>query len=63
MTDECRLARHKILLRRAAVIQRLNKEAKNNTLFEHVDNVIHLGAMLESLKQEISQFGGAPKGW
>lgn len=58
MDDATRLARLKIMRRRASVIQRI-KVCKP----EQVDKVIHLGQLLHNLRDEIEKFGGAPEAW
>lgn len=61
LTDEQRVSRVKILMRRAAVVQRINAEMDNGK--KDIDKIIHLGGMLEKLKEEIELVGGIPKSW
>ena len=62
LSVEANVSRVKILMRRAAILQRIKVEvAKNNT--SSVDKLIHLGEMLNKLKEEIMPLGGIPKSW
>jgi hypothetical protein len=56
---EAKKERRKIAVRRASVIQRIKKAYERND----VDNMIHLGVMLQQLKEEIEPYGGVPKKW
>jgi hypothetical protein len=56
-------ARIKILRRRAAVMQRLKIEVSKPTEEQSTDRIIHLGGLLNKLKEEIESFGGVPKSW
>jgi len=60
ITDPDRVKRTSILRRRASVVQRLKKEMNDG---QDVDRLIHLGEMLNNLKDEIELVGGAPESW
>jgi len=60
--DEMRGARVKIMARRAAIVQRIKIEMSKND-GTSVDKLIHLGEMLNRLKEEIELVGGAPESW
>jgi len=59
--DGNRGARHKIMMRRAAVVQRIKKEVELPE--QSIDKIIHLGEMLNQLREEIELVGGVPKSW
>ena len=59
LTDEQRKKRFKIMARRASVLQRIKKEVDTG----NIENMIHLGMMLNKLKDEIEPYGGVPKTW
>ena len=61
MTDSDRDARFAILRRRAAVTQRIKVEVVKSP--QNMDRIIHLGDLLNRLKEEIEPYGGAPKSW
>lgn len=61
LADEVKVARFKILRRRAAVVQRIRKEMSSE--LQSIDRIIHLGGQLNKLKEEIEQVGGVPKSW
>jgi len=63
MTDEIRAARLKILMRRAAVTQRIRREIAKPAEEQDIDRVIHLGDSLNKLRKEIEQCGGVPESW
>lgn len=56
LTAEIQEKRICLLKRRASVIQRLKRETDPV-------KVLHLGEMLEDLKEEIKPLGGVPKTW
>lgn len=59
ITDEQRGKRFRVLARRASVLQRIRKASEE----ENIEDMIHLGAMLHSLREEIEPYGGAPESW
>ena len=59
LTDEDKKKRFKILARRASVLQRIKKASNNG----NVEKMIHLGMLLNKLKDEIELVGGVPKTW
>ena len=63
ITDIDRISRFKILARRASVTQRIRVEAKKLDGEKNIDKIIHLGGLLNKLKEEIEPFGGVPKSW
>lgn len=63
MLDETRVARLKIMMRHAAVVQRIKREVEKSENSYQVDRIIHLGEMLGKLKEEIEPLGGIPKSW
>lgn len=63
MTDEIRAARLRILMRRAAITQRIRREITKPAEEQDIDRVIHLGDALNKLKEEIEECGGAPESW
>ena len=63
MTDATREARTAILRRRGSVVQRIRREVGNGGGEPNTDNIIHLGGLLNKLKEEIEPFGGVPESW
>lgn len=63
MTDDIRAARQKILVRRASVTQRIRAEVEKPGELQSIDRIIHLGELLNNLKEEIEPLGGVPKSW
>lgn len=63
MSDEVRGARLKIMMRRASIVQRIRRELTKPAEEQDMDRVIHLGGMLNKLKEEIEPLGGEPKAW
>lgn len=63
MADDVRAARLKILMRRASVTQRIKREVSKPVEEQKVDKVIHLGSLLNKLKEEIEPLGGVPQSW
>lgn len=63
LSDEARAARVKILMRRTAVVQRIRIEMSKPQEEQSIDRIIHLGDMLNGLKDEIELVGGVPKSW
>jgi hypothetical protein len=61
MSEEDKASRFAILRRRAAILQRIRVETAKPE--QNIDRIIHLGAMLADLKEEIKPYGGAPKSW
>lgn len=61
MTDKMRDNRFKIMQRRASVMQRLKRATVE--LPYDMDKIIHLGEILDGLKEEIKEQGGIPKSW
>ncbi|KKK60501.1 hypothetical protein LCGC14_3023740, partial [marine sediment metagenome] len=55
ITDEARSARFKIMARRASVVQRIKRVTGQEN---NIKDMIHLGAMLHTLKDEIELYGG-----
>jgi hypothetical protein len=55
-------ARVKILRRRAAVVQRIKVEMARGKDTDF-NKIVHLGDLLNNLKDEIKPIGGAPKSW
>jgi hypothetical protein len=62
IADEVKAKRLAVIRRRAAVMQRIRIEVEEKET-PSMENLIHLGAMLERLKREIEPLGGAPKSW
>lgn len=62
-SDEVTTQRQKILRRRAAVLQRIRKEMAKPTGDRSMDRIVHLGEMLNSLREEIEPLGGVPESW
>ena len=62
MTDATKDARTAILRRRASVIQRIKREVESPD-GQNVDKIIHLGELLNKLKEEIEPLGGVPESW
>jgi len=63
LSDETREARVKIMMRRAAVVQRIRNEIGKPKEEQSIDKIIHLGELLNKLKEEIEPLGGVPKSW
>ena len=63
MTDDSRAARTAILRRRGSVLQRIRREVEGPKEEQDIDNIVHLGGMLNKLKEEIEPYGGVPKSW
>ena len=63
MDDATRAARWKIMMRRAAVTQRIRREVEKPAEEQSTERIIHLGSMLNSLKEEIEVVGGVPESW
>lgn len=63
MTDDIRAARLKVLMRRAAVTQRIRIELTKPVEEQDMDRVIHLGGEINKLKDEIELLGGVPESW
>lgn len=63
MSHEEQEARNKILRRRAAVVHRITLEVEKPVEKQRIDRIITLGGQLESLKEEITAYGGVPKSW
>ena len=63
IADGDKLARFKIMSRRAAVVQRIKSEISKPMDSKATANMIHFGEMLESLRHEIMAYGGVPKSW
>lgn len=63
LADDVKAARTKILMRRASVLQRIKVEVSKPTEEQSVDKIIHLGDLLNKLKEEIEEYGGVPKSW
>ena len=63
ITDSDRSARFRILARRASITQRIRVEAIKLNGEQNIDKIIHLGGLLNKLKEEIELFGGVPKSW
>ncbi len=63
MPDDVREARLKIMMRRASVIQRIRREVDKTPEEQNIDRIIHLGDMLNMLKEKIEPLGGAPESW
>lgn len=63
MTDDVRAARLKVMRRRASVTQRIKREVSKAIEGQSVDKVIHLGSLLNKLKEEIEPLGGIPPSW
>lgn len=57
--EEDRKKRFKILARRASVLQRIKIAVGK----EDYVNIVHLGEMLEKLREEIEPLGGIPAAW
>ena len=60
LADGDKLARQKILRRRASVMQRINNEMEGTM---RPGKLIHLVDLLERLVVEIEPYGGVPKSW
>ena len=63
MTDGNRKARTAILMRRASITQRIRREIEKPEDGRSVDRIIHLGGLLNRLKEEIKPLGGVPESW
>lgn len=63
LSDSDRAARFKIMARRASTTQRIRAEVSRPKEKQSIDAVIHLGDILNRLRDEIEPFGGAPKNW
>jgi len=63
LSDKDRAARIKILARRASVTQRIRAEISKPKEEQSIDAIIHLGDVLNKLRDEIEPFGGVPKSW
>ncbi len=63
MTDTVRGARLKIMMRRASVTQRIKKEVSMSPDEQNIDRIIHLGSLLNKLREEIEPYGGVPESW
>ena len=61
--DADKPARFAILRRRASVVQRIKKEVEKPDEEKDIDRIIHLGELLNKLKDEIEPLGGVPKSW
>lgn len=61
MADATKTARTAILRRRGSIIQRIKREIGSEE--QDIDRIVHLGELLNGLKEEIEQFGGVPKSW
>ena len=59
-SDADREKRTSILRRRASIIQRIKREMGEG---QDMDKIIHLGEMLNRLKEEIEPVGGVPESW
>jgi len=57
--DETRKRRFRLLARRASVLQRIRKAVE----VRDANKVVHLGEMLDRIKEEIGPLGGVPKSW
>lgn len=60
LSDDKREMRGKLLRRRTSVMQRLDVEMQER---KRSDKLIHLTEELEKIKEQIMEYGGAPKGW
>lgn len=60
LADADKTARTAILRRRASVIQRIKRAVGDG---QDTDKIIHLGEMLNKLKDEIELVGGVPESW
>lgn len=60
MPDADREKRTSILRRRASVVQRIRMETEDG---KDIDKIIHLGELLNKLKEEIEVVGGVPESW
>ena len=63
MTDGSKAVRFAILRRRASVTQRIKIEVSKSNEEQSIDKIIHLGDLLNKLKEEIELVGGVPKSW
>lgn len=63
MSDEVRTARVRVLMRRAAVVQRIKLEMERSDGEISMDRIIKYGGQLNQLKEEIAPLGGVPKSW
>ena len=61
--DTDKPARFAILRRRGAVVQRIKREVEMQDGERSMDRIIHLGEMLNKLRDEIEPLGGVPKSW
>lgn len=62
-SQEVTEGRVKVMRRRAAVVQRIRIEVDKPREEQSVDRIIHLGELLNKLREEIEQFGGVPESW
>lgn len=63
MADDSRAARTAIMRRRASIIQRIKREVSITEEEQNIDRIIHLGELLNKLKDEIEPYGGVPESW
>ena len=63
MTDDMREARFAVLRRRGSVLQRIRREIEKSAEEQNTDRIIHLGGLLNQLKEEIEPLGGVPESW
>ena len=59
MSDDNKSKRVKILMRRAAILQRMKAATDEG----NVDKLIYLGGLMNKLKEEIQEYGGIPASW
>ena len=60
ISDEVKIARQKILRRRASIVQRIGAEMAG---MKRMDKLSHLTDLLEKLRVEIEPLGGVPDKW
>jgi len=61
VTKQLRLS---ALMRRASIIQRIRKLTESGNMdLKTIDKIVHLGEMLDKIKEEMVNLGGVPSKW
>ena len=61
LSDNDRLMRNRLMVRRAVVVYRIRKVQEANPY--DIDALVKLGSKLYDIKEKIGKYGGAPKSW
>jgi hypothetical protein len=61
LSEDDKRARRLALLRRSSVLQRIRRECAKSS--PDVDRLVHLGMMINAIKQDIAPLGGIPEHW